>query len=80
MKTAISIPNPIYQAADRLARRLGVSRSELYAKAVATYLERHRQEGITTALDRVYAAHPEESRVPADVRVLQEFSVPAERW
>ena len=80
MKTAISIPNPIYQAADRLARRLGVSRSELYAKAVAAYLERHRQEGITTALDRVYGADPEGSGVPADVRVLQELSVPAEPW
>ncbi len=80
MKTAISIPGPIFEAADRLARRLGLSRSELYAKAVSAYLERHRQEGITAALNRVYGSNPEESRVEADVLALQEASVPRERW
>ncbi len=80
MKTAISIPDPIFEAADRLARRLGVPRSELYAKAVSAYLERYRQEGVTAALNRVYGSNPEESRVEADVRALQEASVPRERW
>ncbi len=80
MKTAISIPSPIFEAAERLARRLGVSRSELYAKAVSAYLERHRQEGITAALNRVYGADPEESRVEADILALQEASMPRERW
>jgi metal-responsive CopG/Arc/MetJ family transcriptional regulator len=80
MKTAISLPDPIFKAADRLARRLGVSRSELYAKAVSEYLERYRQEGITAALNRVYGSNPEESQVEADVLALQEASVPRERW
>jgi metal-responsive CopG/Arc/MetJ family transcriptional regulator len=80
MKTAVSIPDPIFEAADRLARRLGLSRSELYAKAVSAYLERQRQEGITAALNRVYGSNPEESRVEADVLALQEASVPRERW
>ena len=34
MKTAISIPDEVFRSAERLAQRLGVSRSELYAKAV----------------------------------------------
>jgi metal-responsive CopG/Arc/MetJ family transcriptional regulator len=80
MKTAISLPDPIFKAADRLARRLGISRSELYAKAVSAYLERYRQEGITAALNRVYGSNPEESQVEADVLALQEASVPRERW
>jgi metal-responsive CopG/Arc/MetJ family transcriptional regulator len=80
MKTAISVPDPLFEAADRLAHRLGVSRSELYAKAMAAFLERHRQEGVTAALDRVYGALAEGSQLPADLASLQELSVPTERW
>ena len=80
MKTAISIPDPIFEAAERLARPFGVPRSKLYAKAVAAYLERYRQEGVTAALNRVYGSSPKESRLAADVRALQEASVPRERW
>jgi len=80
MKTAISIPDPIFEAAERLARRLGVSRSEVYAKAVSAYLERFQEEGVTAALNQVYGANPEESRVAEDVLALQEASVPPERW
>lgn len=53
-KTAISVPNSIFEEAERLAKRQGISRSELYAKAVATYLNRHRQENITEALNAIY--------------------------
>ena len=80
MKTAISIPDPIFEAAERLARRLGVSRSEVYAKAVSAYLEHFQEEGITAALNRVYGTNTEESRVAEDVLALQEASVPLERW
>jgi len=38
MKIAISIPDPIFQAAEGLAHRLGISRSELYAEALAEYM------------------------------------------
>jgi metal-responsive CopG/Arc/MetJ family transcriptional regulator len=56
MKTAVSIPDELFAEADRLARRLRRSRSRLYADAVREYLARHDPEGITEALDRVYAA------------------------
>jgi hypothetical protein len=55
MKIAVSLPNPIFEAAEQAARRLGWSRSELYAKAVADWLEAHRSEGVTEALNRIYA-------------------------
>jgi hypothetical protein len=55
MKTAISIPDEVFQAADRLARRLGISRSELYATAVAAFVARHDEGAVTRTLDEVYA-------------------------
>jgi metal-responsive CopG/Arc/MetJ family transcriptional regulator len=54
MKTAVSMPTPLFQRADRLARRLKRSRSQLYSEAIAEYLERHDPDAITQALDSVY--------------------------
>ncbi len=56
MKTAISLPDLLFEEADLVATRLGISRSQLYASALAEYLARHRESGITDALDRVYAS------------------------
>ncbi len=53
MKTAISIPDKIFKKADRLARRLGISRSQLYREAVEAYVNRRRPESITEAMNRV---------------------------
>jgi metal-responsive CopG/Arc/MetJ family transcriptional regulator len=54
MKTAISLPDELFTSADVLARRLGKSRSQLYAEAVAEYLVRHEPETVT---DRLNAVH-----------------------
>ena len=54
MKTAISIPDTVYESAEKLAKRLGQSRSELYTKAVISYIERQQGKGITEALNKVY--------------------------
>ena len=43
MKTAISIPDPVFRSAERLAARLGLSRSELYCRALKDLLARHDQ-------------------------------------
>ena len=56
MKTAISIPDPVFEAADELAERLGLSRSALYSQAVAEFLERHRSDGVTAKLNEVYSS------------------------
>jgi len=48
MKTAGSIPNEIFASADALARQLGVSRSVLYARAVAEHVARHQGADVTT--------------------------------
>jgi metal-responsive CopG/Arc/MetJ family transcriptional regulator len=53
MKTAISLPDDLFAEADRLARRLLKSRSQLYREAVAEYVARHDPDEVTAAMDRV---------------------------
>lgn len=55
MKTAISIPDDVFADADRLARELNQSRSQLYSRAVREYVARHSADSVTSALDAVYA-------------------------
>ena len=55
MKTAISLPDKLFQDADEFARRAGLSRSELYATAVAEYLARRNDAVVTARLDAVYS-------------------------
>lgn len=55
MKTAISLPDELFAHAERLARRLGKSRSELYREAVAEFIARRDPDEITAAMDRVAA-------------------------
>ena len=51
MKTAISLPDAIFRNAERLAKRLKKSRSELYREALAEYVARHEPEAVTDALN-----------------------------
>ena len=69
MKTAISVPDDLFQAADALAKELGVSRSKLYATAVSEYLARRRDEHITALLDEVYREQP--SGLAPELRRMQ---------
>lgn len=78
MKTAISVPDRIFAEAEAVARRLGITRSELYAKAVAAFLLAHRRRNVTEALDRVYAH--ERARIDPVLARMQSASIPAEEW
>ena len=80
MKTAISIPDPIFTAAEKLARRLGISRSQLYSEAVDALIEKHRYSGVTEQLNAVYEANPEAGRLEQEVEELQSRSVTEEDW
>ena len=53
MKTAVSIPDPVFKRAERAAKRLGKSRSQLYAEAVQEYVARHDPDEVTEAMNRV---------------------------
>jgi metal-responsive CopG/Arc/MetJ family transcriptional regulator len=58
MKTAISIPDDLFTSAEALARKLGVSRSRLFATAVAEYLAKHRAAKVAERLNAVYSVEP----------------------
>ena len=78
VKTAISISDELFAAADRLAERLGISRSRLYARAVREFLARHRQAEVTAALDRVYGE--DDSRLDPALVTLQALSLGDDEW
>ncbi len=54
MKTAISLPDDLFAAADALAERLGLSRSRLVATALAEFVAKHEDRKVTERLDAVY--------------------------
>ena len=78
MKIALSIPDELFASAETLSKRLGVSRSRLYATALAEFLSKHRGQRTTERLDAVYGA--EESRLGAGVRRLQRRSLARDSW
>jgi metal-responsive CopG/Arc/MetJ family transcriptional regulator len=53
MKTAISLPDDVFEQAEQLAKRLNMSRSELYSQALRDYLRLHAPDAITEAYNRV---------------------------
>ena len=53
MKTAISLPEAVFKEAERFARHLKKSRSQLYAEAITEYLDRHAPNSITEAMNGV---------------------------
>ena len=58
MKTAISLPDTLFKAAESLAGRLGVTRSRLYAAALEEYIARHDARRVSERLDAVYSREP----------------------
>ena len=53
MKTAISIPDDLFNDAERLVARFKTSRSELYSRAIAEFVARHDEDAATQALNEV---------------------------
>jgi hypothetical protein len=80
MKTAVSIPDRVFESAEKLAGRLGVSRSELYARALASLIEKHREDLITSKLNELYGPEGEPSSLDHEVVSLQSRSLQREKW
>ena len=74
MKTAISLPDVVFRAAERQAKRTRKSRSQLYAEALAEYLNRHAPEEVTDAMNRVVdqLGEPQDPFVLAAARAVLE--------
>ena len=78
MKTAISLPDELFAAAEALAQRLGISRSRLFATALAEFVAKHQTRKVTERLDAVYATEP--SALDSELRRAQRRRLPADNW
>ena len=78
MKTAISLPDSVFKEAESLAQQLGLSRSELYTKALQTYLKKHNRDQILLKLNEVYGE--QQAELDPAVAKMQFMSLPREDW
>jgi len=78
MKTAISLPDDLFRRADELARRLGIPRSQLYARALSEFLDAHGPAQVTAALNDVYA--DAESVLDTEIAAAQTAAVGEADW
>lgn len=78
VKTAISLPDDLFRMAEATARRLKVSRSELYAKAIAEYLKLQQDTAITERLNDVYSRQP--AKLDSGLHRAQLKSLEKDTW
>lgn len=75
MKTAVSIPDAVFEEAERLASELQTSRSRLYGGALQEFVARHAPDRLTEAIDRVIdkvGGEPDAFSQRASRRVLEQ--------
>ncbi len=75
---AISLPDPVFKAAEVLAHRLKKSRSELYADAIAEYVGSRGAKAVTAKLNTVYSGQP--SKIETALTYAQFASLAREPW
>ncbi|MDI6768122.1 MAG: hypothetical protein QMD04_00430 [Anaerolineales bacterium] len=78
MTTEIFIPHPLTRAAERLARRLGISLNELYTAALNAYVTEHQEGEVTEMLNQLYDA--ETSAMEPAMIQLQVNALGGETW
>ena len=78
MKVAISIPDPVFDAAEKLADQLKLSRSQLYSQAVAAFLKSRGAASVTAQLDAVHGTTSE--GVDPALSAAQFRALPHEAW
>ena len=78
METKISLPDSLFHAVDSIAKRIGMSQSEIIQDAVADYIEAHKYDQVRETLDSVYSDQP--SQVDEASMRMQIMSLPKEDW
>ena len=78
MKTAVSVPDDLFRQGEAAAKKLRMSRSKLYATALAEYLDRKRSRSITERLNEVYSKHDSKLDPALEHMMLETLS--KERW
>lgn len=78
MKTAISLPDDLFRVAEAAARRLRVSRSQLYATALSEFLDRNQNDTVIKRLNEIYSRRP--AKVHPALQRAQLNSVKKNGW
>jgi metal-responsive CopG/Arc/MetJ family transcriptional regulator len=68
MKTAISIPDNLFNDAEITAKQLGLARSQLYVKAIKEFIEHHNKDKITEKLNALYSQ-------PGEIKEISEIAL-----
>lgn len=80
MKTAVSVPDDVFEKAERLARREGRSRSEVYSAAIREYVARHSPDELTTTIDKSLEVLGEDAGSDAFVRPAANRTLRSAEW
>ena len=72
------MPDPLFKKAERLAKRLHITRSQLYARALERYIPRQSSKGIKKALDAIYGT--ESSELDPVMAQIQARAISREKW
>ena len=78
VKVAVSIPDPIFEEAERASRRMRVPRSQFYARALQAYVKEHSGAEITRRLNELYRRIP--SRLEAATEAVALEVLRREKW
>ncbi len=78
MKTAISIPDPLFKAAEGLCKRHRIARSRFYAMAIKRLVDEYRETDVTERLNRIYRKEP--SPVDSAFAAAQSRAIGKEQW
>ncbi|MGC9949919.1 MAG: hypothetical protein ABSF64_26420 [Bryobacteraceae bacterium] len=78
MKTAVSVPDDVFRQAEAAARRLRISRSQLYATAISEFLTRRQADAVTERLNEVYSRRP--AKVDSALHRAQLKSLEKDSW
>lgn len=80
MKTAIYIPDNIFNLAEKIAKRLNISRSEFYSRALKEYIGDFNSEDITQQLNAVYGDNDSSSKIDEGLQIAQVSILENEEW
>src|ERR1700694_61359 len=68
VKTAISLPEPLFNRAEKVAHELQISRSQLVATAIDEFVKRYERRALIEAINRAYEEDPP---TPEEKELLQ---------
>ena len=78
MKTAISVPDDVFELSERLAKKLKVSRSRIFAMGVKKLAEEHDDDEVTARLNEFYSK--EKAEIDPVVMKMAALSLPNDEW